>query len=34
MSKAHEMGASISPGKLTKGDVMEAFKDVHTGLET
>ena len=34
MSKAHEMGASISPGKLTKDDVMEAFKDVHTGLET
>ena len=37
MSRAHEMGAfppSISPGKLTKDDVMEAFKDVHTGLGT
>ena len=30
------MGAfpSVSPGKLTKDDVMEAFKDVHTGLGT
>ena len=36
MSRAHEMGAfpsSISPGKLTKDDVMEAFKDVHTRLK-
>ena len=31
------MGAfplSISSGKLTKDDIMEAFKDVHTRLET
>ena len=37
MSRAHEMGAfpaSISPGKLTEDDVMEAFKDVHTRLKT
>ena len=37
MSRAHEMGAfpaSISPGKLTEDDVMEAFKDVHIRLET
>ena len=33
MSRAHEIGAfppSISPGKLTEDDVMEAFKDVFT----
>ena len=37
MSRAHEMGAfppSISPGKLTKDGVIEAFKDVHTGFGT
>ena len=35
MSRAHgHIPPSISPGKLTKDDIMETFKDVHTGLGT